>query len=256
MNFKQIGNALNANSTHILTGMAVAGVVGTAVLAVRVTPDAYGALEEYRVEKQEELNDGYYVLEWRDYLKVGWRPYLPAALVGAGTITCIIAANSIGTRRQASLVAGAALTSKAFQEYREAVLERVGVDEEEQVRAKIVEKKVKENPPSHEVIVKEDGKTMFYDTWSNTYFYSTIADVEAARNEVNFEVINNNYATMNDFFRELGIPQISMGDAFGWTTTNKLDIYFTPIMTPDKKAVIGIDYYNSPIQDYTNPFHK
>lgn len=263
MNFTKLGHALNENSTHILTGVAVAGVVGTTVLAVRATPRVTGNIEDYRFDKQAEMREEYpagdhhyYEMKFRDYLKIGWRPYLPAALVGAGTIACIIGINAIGTRRSASLAAGAALTSKAFQEYREAIVEKIGVDKEEEVRADILERKLKENPNPHEVIVKENGKSMFFDTFSNRYFFSTMADVEAARNEVNFEVINNNYATMNDFYREIGLAQIAMGDEFGWTSTNKMDIYFTAIMSPDKQAVVAIDYYNSPVKDYTNPFAK
>jgi len=57
---QKLGTLISKNSPTILTGMAVAGLVSTAVLAVRVTPKALRLIDmerEYRKKKKvEEMN--------------------------------------------------------------------------------------------------------------------------------------------------------------------------------------------------------
>jgi hypothetical protein len=256
VNVNNIVPSLKQNSPHILTGLAVAGVVTTAYFAAKGAVPAADEIHSRERRNAEVFDDPTYRLPAKEVLRASWRYFIPAGLAGAATIACIIGANTVAAKRQTALIAGATLSQQAFREYREAVIEKIGAGKEEEVRAEIVQRKVDANPPSHEVIIEDNGKTLFFDTWSNRYFYSTREEVEKARNEVNFEVINNSYATMNDFFREVGLPQISMGDSFGWTTTNKMDIYFTAVMSANNRPAIGIDYYHAPIGDYTNPFGK
>lgn len=257
MNFNQIGTALNRNSTHILTGAAVLGVVGTTVLAVKGTPRAQQLLEDARIEKTdrtvEDASSFHYDhtrLTPFEKVKAAWQPYLPAVLVGSATIACIIGANAIGTRRQAALAAGAAITSQAFREYREQTIEKIGENKEEEIRAAIAERHVAENPPSPEVLVEQGDKVLCYDTFSSRYFYSTVEDIKAAQNAVNLTIINDMYAPQNDFYAELGLARVSMGDEYGWNTDVSMNVYFTSILTPDNKPVVAIDYHHLPITNY------
>lgn len=257
MNFNQIGTVLNRNSTHILTGAAVLGVIGTTVLAVKGTPRAQRLIEDACVEKTErtiEEPSSFHYEHTRltplETVKATWQPYLPAVLVGAATIACIVGANAIGTRRQAALAAGAAVATQALREYREQVVETIGENKEEEIRAQINERKVAENPPSPEVLVEQGDKVLCYDTFSSRYFYSTVEDIKAAQNAVNLTVINDMYAPQNDFYTELGLARVAMGDEYGWNTDTSMNIYFTSILTPDNKPVVAIDYHNLPITNY------
>ena len=107
-------------SPEILSGLAVAGVVTTAVLAVRATPKAVA-----QIKGMEELDPGTVILK-RQRVALVWKYYIPAALSAAGTIACIAGASRIGSRRNTALVAGMALADRAFQEYKEEVKEVLG----------------------------------------------------------------------------------------------------------------------------------
>ena len=74
------------NSSTILTCMGVAGVVGTAVMAVKATPKALELIEDAKKEKGEDLTK-------LQTIVVAAPAYIPSALIGVGTIACIIGSN-------------------------------------------------------------------------------------------------------------------------------------------------------------------
>ena len=97
---KNLGGVISKNSPHILTGIGCAGVVSTAVLAVKATPKATIILEkeeEYRERKRLQS------LTKMEKVKLTWKCYIPAVVMGATTIGCIIGANTVNMRRNAAL---------------------------------------------------------------------------------------------------------------------------------------------------------
>ena len=98
---KGVKKVVSDNSPSILTSVAVAGVLSTAMFVGRATIKAH---EKYL----EELDHYDYYDNPKDrykaILKDTWKFYIPAASIGAATISCIIGANSISTRRNAALI--------------------------------------------------------------------------------------------------------------------------------------------------------
>lgn len=82
----------------ILTGVAGAGVVGTAVLAAKATPKALDRLEEAEKEKGEELTT------WEKF-KVAAPSYIPTAGVGAVTLSSIAGMAVLNNKQQVELSA-------------------------------------------------------------------------------------------------------------------------------------------------------
>jgi len=238
------------NSPHILTALAVGGVVGTAVLAVKATPNALADIRE----AQDTVP---YTLKKREVVKTAWKHYIPAALCGATTIACIVGANTISTKREAALVAGAAFTERAYKEFRESAREELGEKKEAELHAAAYEKAMRENPPTPELIPADGDKILCMDAWSQRYFQANRNMIDKAVNDVNFQVINSGYASVNDFWRFLGLAPTSHGEEFGWSTTNKMDIWYTSILTSeDSKPVLVFDHYNGPSADYRDPWGK
>ena len=103
---KLVGRTLQKNSPTILTGLAVAGVVTTVVMAVKATPKALEILDQERVMR-EDYSERWLVpvekITKKDIVKLTWKCYLPSFLMGGATIAAIIAANSINLRRNAAL---------------------------------------------------------------------------------------------------------------------------------------------------------
>src|ERR1043165_1932706 len=113
------------NSPGILTGLGVAGAVTTAVLVGRtgflVGMDASTQYHE-ALREGEPLPE--HLLETKYLIKTYWREFIPAGVSTAATVTCIIAANHIGSRRTAAIAAAFKLSEQLTEEYKERVVDR------------------------------------------------------------------------------------------------------------------------------------
>ena len=100
--------AAQESSPTILTCMGVAGVVGTAVLAVKATPKALALMDAADDEKNgvhiENYTPPYVPLTKWEVVKVTWKEYIPAVTVGALSIACIVGANSINLKRRSMYI--------------------------------------------------------------------------------------------------------------------------------------------------------
>lgn len=94
---KSVRTAMKKHSPEILTGIGIAGMITTTVMAVKATPKALILLEE----KKEELDTD--KLEAKDIIKTAWPCYIPAAVVGSISVFCLIGASSTNLRRNAAL---------------------------------------------------------------------------------------------------------------------------------------------------------
>lgn len=102
------------NGATILTCVGAAGVVGTAILTSRGTTKANKLLEEARKEKEADLT----LIET---IKYATPSYIPAILMGTGTVACIIGANILNKQHQASLMSAYVLLDQSYKEYRNKV---------------------------------------------------------------------------------------------------------------------------------------
>ena len=123
---KRIGNKINKNSPLILTCTAAAGVIVTAVLAVKATPAAMNdiCMLENPYDFLGEPDGETFTVEFTltEKIKCSWRHYIPAALMGTATITCIFGAHAIGAKRQAALSGAYTLAQTALTEYKSKVI--------------------------------------------------------------------------------------------------------------------------------------
>lgn len=112
--FKMAKKVVQKKSPEILTGLGIAGMITTVVLAVKATPKALDLIDE-EVEKQnsklsqEAYDSGYSTanqinkLKPVETVKVAWKPYIPALLLGSASVGCLIGANTVSARRHAAL---------------------------------------------------------------------------------------------------------------------------------------------------------
>lgn len=235
-------------SPIILTGFAVAGVVSSVVLAVRATPEAVKRIEDY-----EAKENGLWVkAPLAERARLVWPLYIPAGLTMGATIGAIIGAQSVNARRQAALVGAFTITEGAFQEYREQIIEQLGVNKEQKVRDAVIQKKVEDNPPpTNEVLVIGSGNVLCLDTYSGRYFESSMEKIRKAQNDFNEMLLNGEmYASLNEFYHLLDLPDAQVGDQVGFATENLLDINFSTSMTEDGRPCLAMSFRALPLQDY------
>lgn len=235
-------------SPEILSGLAIGGVIGTAILAVRATPKAMELLEEARKE-----DPGKVVLK-RQMAAVTWKCYVPAGISGVVTIGCIIGATKIGSRRNAALIAGLSLADRAFQDYKEEVKEILGERKELAVREKAAQKAIDEHPPSAEVFLINGEDQLCYDTLTGRYFRSDIERIRRAENEVNSNVIRDMWCSHNEFYNLIGLPDVTAGEELGWNMDHQIGLVFTSHLTPAGVPCLAIGYTNLPVAHYGKVF--
>ena len=177
-----IKSGVSKHSPEILTGIGIAGMVATTVLAVKATPKALEL-----IKNEQELAESYNEeLTQMDKVKVCWKCYIPAAVTGVMSITCLIGASSVNTKRNAALTAAYTLSDSAVREYREKVVETIGEKKEKTIKDKISEDTIKQNPiTKSEVYITDKGDSLCFEPMSGRYFKSDIDKIKRTKNNLN-----------------------------------------------------------------------
>lgn len=245
---KTIRSGLAKHSPAILTALGITGMIGTTVLAVKATPKALDLIEN----KKEELDkDKLTVVET---VKATWKCYAPAAVTCVTSAACLIGASSVHTKRNAALATAYKLSESALIEYRDKVVETIGEKKEQSVRDAIAKDHVEKNPvTNNEVIITDKGYTLCYDELSGRYFYSDIEKIKKAANELNRQMLNDMYVSLNELYYELGLEGTKLGEQMGWNVDRGLiDLKFSATVSADDRPCIVLDYRVPPMYDYQN----
>lgn len=232
-------------SPEILTGIGIAGMITTTIMAVRATPKALRLLESHREDDGEKLPA-------KTVIKTTWKCYIPAAVTGTMSVACLIGASSVNAKRNAALATAYTLSETALKEYKAKVVETIGEKKEASIRDDIVKERIEKDPvKNHEVIITEKGNTLCYDTISGRYFRSDIEKIRKAVNELNRRMISENYISLNEFYYEIGLRCTESGNQLGWNLDNGLiEPHFSSQLTEDGEPCLAISYLVEPRYDY------
>lgn len=209
---RQSQRFIKKNASTILTTIGGAGVIVTAVMAVKATPKALQLIEQAEAEKREKLTK-------IETVTTAGVVYIPAVLTGTATIACVFGASILNKRQQAALMSAYALLDSSYKEYRSKVIDLYG--EDTQIKEEIVKDKYEKTD-----IPDADDKMLFYDEFSKQYFRSTMIDVQNAEYFINRDLVMRDYATLNEFYDYLGIPPHPAGDELGWSCGMNFDYYW------------------------------
>lgn len=257
---------VSKRSPEILTGLGIAGMITTTVLAVRATPKAIVLIDKEIAkqnhklireagEKGEMSCNQISKLKPLDAVKVAWKPYIPAVVTGVASVACLVGASSVNARRNAALYSAYKLSETALTEYKEKVLETIGEKKEQAVRDKIAKDKIEKTPVSkNEVVITDRGSTLCFDTISGRYFKSDIESIKKAENDLNKTMLQGmfGYITLNEFYDEIGLDHIELGDELGWNLDHgMIDIGFSSQLTDKGEPSVVLDYRVAPRYDYS-----
>lgn len=261
---KNVKIELGKRSPEILTGIGIAGMITTTVLAVKATPKALRLIEEEkRIQNRELLDEARKngdeecakidKLKPIEVIKVAWKPYIPAMVTGAASITCLIGASSVNAKRNAALATAYELSKTALTEYKEKVVEEIGEKKEKIIRDKIDQDHLDKNPASkNNIVITNNGEQLCYDGVSGRYFKSDLEAIKAAVNRINREMVYDNYVSLSDFYDELGLERTDVSDNLGWNLDSGfIEISFGTRMADDGRPCITLDYLVAPRYDFS-----
>ena len=250
---KNIQTTLTKHSPEILTGIGIAGMVSTTVLAVKATPKALRLIENAENELSNERCEDV-KLKMLDIVKLVWPCYIPAVITCGVSIACLIGGTTVNVKRTAALATAYKISETALNEYKDAVVETIGEKKEKVVKDKVAEKKIKKNPVGNsEVIITKKGETLCYDGAFGRYFKSDIDTIKKAVNVINRNIITDMYASLNDFYDLIGLKPINVGYDLGWNIDDgEIDIYFSSQLAEDGTPCLVIDYSVAPKCDFSS----
>lgn len=243
------------HSPELLTGIGVAGMVTSTVMAVRATPKALILIEEEknRIDKENGPDhDPVKSLAPVDVIKVAWKPYVPALVTGTMSIACIVGASAVNYRRNAALATAYTLSETALSDYRKKVIETIGEKKEQAVQDAVAKECIEKDPVrSKEVILTGKGNTLCYDCTSGRYFRSDIDKIRKVVNELNRQMRDEMYIPLNDFYYEIGLPRIDIGDDLGWNIdSGYIEPVFSTQLSEDETPCLVIAYTVGPRYDF------
>ena len=224
---KVLNNSLKfikRNSSTILTVVGSVGMVATTVMAVKATPKAMRLIENTEDEKGEALTK-------MEIVKVAAPVYIPATVTCISSLACIVGANILSRRAQASMMSAYMLVDKSFKKYKDTVKELYGEEVHNNVVDHIALEKAEDVRVSAScftsncdlAIADETGQpVLFYDEYGNRYFETTIEKVLDAEYHLNRNFVLRGYTTLNEFYKFLGLSDTEYGERVGWCVDDEL----------------------------------
>lgn len=203
-NINHICKFVKCNAPTILSGLSVIGVVSTSITVGLATQKAMKRLDNLNKEDKASKPK---------VISAVIPPFIPAFFMGSSTIACILGANILNHKTQASLISAYMLADNSFKDYRNKLIELNGEDIDKEVRGEIARDHYNyhilglENP---------DKKVLWYEPYSDTFFEMYEREVMDAEYHVNRNFILASSITLNSFLEMLGLPGTTEGDNIGW----------------------------------------
>ena len=278
-NAHRIGFKIKKASPEIMVVAGVVGVVTSTVMACKATTKVNDILEETRkqvddvhnvldsdvVSEDEYTNDDAKKDLAIIYTQTGVKLiklYAPSVIVGALSITGILASHKILKKRNVALTAAYATIDRSFKEYRGRVVERFGKELDRELRYNIKAQEIEEktvDKDGNETVEKKTISVVDPNMYSD---YARIFDngsmgwtkdpeynlmfLKLQQNQANDRLRAQGYLFLNDVYDMLGIPRTKAGQIVGW-------IYDEENPVGDNFVDFGIyDIYNEKACDFVN----
>ena len=244
---RRLGKFLKRKSPVILTGIGIAGMVTSTVMAVKATPKALALIDIQKEREEEGLEPP---LTKAETVKLTWKYYIPSATIGIVSIACLIGANTVNGKQKAALATAYALSETTLHTYKDKVVELLGDEKAKEVQTAVAQDKVNATPvKDKEVIITSKGEHLCYEPLSGRYFKSDIESIKRDANDLNREMQTSIYMTLNDWYSQLGLKPVdgSIGETCGWCIDDGLiDVSFSACVAEDGTPCLVLDYISSP----------
>lgn len=235
---------IHKHSPEILTSIGLVSMVTSTVLAVRATPKALELIRKEETIKRDKLKP-------KEIVMATWKEYLPAVSFGIGGFICIVSGCKIGTKRGAALATAYAVSERTLRTYRDKVVETIGEKKEKDIRDRINQENIDKNPPQNgAIVITQRGNTLIKDEYSGRYFRSDLDSIKKALNELNREMLHDDYISLNQWYGAIGLDGIKNGDNIGWNISRSLiELDFGTCLAGDEPC-ITMEYSRMPEPEF------
>lgn len=244
---RRVGKLAIDHSPTLLTSIGVAGVVSTAFLAGKAS---FEASDIIRLKEGVAGTHGDPREALKERIKLTWKLYIPAATTGVAAIVCIIGANKVGARRAAGLAAATTIIEKSFDEYKTKVIEKLGERKENAIHDEIAQDRVDMTYLDDVKIYGLGEGELCYDQFSDRYFRGSVEGIRKAENDLNYALLHDNYASLDEFYQLIGLPSPTYAHNIGWNSDRMLEIRISTVLAHGNKPCLTMSFKNEPGPDY------
>lgn len=221
--------AIKRNSPAIMVSFGVSGVIITSYLSAKASFKAAEIIKE-----NEDL-------ETKEIIKKVAPVYIPTFLSGTATIGCVIMANKINSKRTAAAYSLMTISERAFDEYKEKVIEKLGERKEKAIQDEIAQDKVNKNPVNN-IIVNGTGTVLCCELLTGRYFNSDMESLRKAQNDVNEKLIREMQVSLSDFYYAVNLDITSQSWDIGWEAGKNMSLDFTTVLASDGRPCLAFNY--------------
>jgi len=230
---------VESHSPAILTGVGVAGTVLTAYLAGKASFKASRLIHDYE-EQDQKLSGGLASpapMPLKQKVKYTWHLYVPSLAVGAVTITSICFARKIDGKRLAAAVTAAALSEKAFDEFKEKAAEMTSKSKVGKIHDAVMQDKV-DKTDNHKLVIMAENDVLCLDAYSGRYFSSTMQKLRTAENDQAYEINHAFYVNLTNYYNLIGLEPNGVSDQLGWDSNDRFTCTYTSALKDDTPVIV------------------
>ena len=231
---------------HGGTMLAIAASVGVCLTAYETGKATVKATTLVNMNRAEPMTR-------KEVVQDCWKFYIPAAVVGAGTVACILGSNALNKKQLASMTAAYMALGKTYQEYRRQVIQHTSVEHEKDIYADTQEML---KQPTEGMTAE---KLLCYEPISKRYFHATEVELTDAFYNVNRNFALKGEVSLNDFYSFLpGLDFTPEGDTLGWCAEYLaseweyywIDFNYSRQTTDDGLEVYYVTAFQEPIKEF------
>lgn len=251
----------NRNAASILTGLALAGLAATVVLAYKKAPETKRVLERSRrkVENLDPKKESYKE-EKREIVEETAKKLVPEVapvlIMAAVTGACILGSNKVSSKKIAVLSAGYNLARSNLSDLNEEMRKLLGDKKATEVKDAVTEKRFKNcpNKKAPEPKKDHDGMVSCWDIPFGKPFRSNREIIGQAINQLSAECQQTMYVSLSDFYDLIGAKTFPIANDIGWNVEDlfkgQLPITMTSVLDEDGIPCLAVDYDISVRNDF------
>lgn len=224
---------LRHNKSLILTAAGVVLTIAAVCETVRATSKAKNIIDDVEYEKFEALGCPEdekidYHLTKTEVIKSVWKCYILTALLTSGAVTCVICSHVNSNKTISAMSMAYASLLETYNSCKDNIKKNLTQKEQRNITHgmvhDIIEEDKKANPnPSPKLIINSDSAILFRDAYSSKgtgYFKLSMDEARKAVAKFNKWMMDNDQATLNDWYDFLGLGHSELGDYLFWKWEN------------------------------------
>lgn len=219
---KGILNWCKANPQIFIAGLGIASSVVTAVTSAKCHAKAI----EADAGKSDNL---------LDFAKRNWKCYVPAAISLSTTIFSIVALHGATNKKYQALAAAYSVSQLDLAELRSKFVEQVKV-----IQSGENKEMVAKTLPDTTMVIFGDEQMLCKDAITGRTFRSTPELLRKYCNNISEDLLNYGSCPLNDFYSQINLSQVGIGDELGWEGGKTIEPQFRPVILESGSPAIEV----------------